>query len=430
MKRLTITLILLLSLTVARAQEVVDYGIRIDGVDVTSENADSVPVYGNAGLIRYEATTGTLYLDNTSFRCLENRSTPLTIHLSGYNQAYGVITSDTDLTFSGQGRINITYDRFDYSDETVPCPILLNNGNLTVTDGCMVEAYSARPNAIRVLNGKLIIHASKTQSNSDFLVSSIETDGVVCHCQNNWVTVYGPEDDNAEFYDLILADMPITTYNASDIRGSNIIKGSAYYSPYDGTLHLDNVSIDDGTNMPLHGDGDIRLALKGRNNLAVELNSFDARNVTVEGSGSIVIGSAFNSLSISTLILNDGCKFECEGGVVGFSGPHITNLIVNGSTFIADAPTARINYIELNGSAIVSPDWISYDGINHKLVYDANGGSGGMLIIKPIANNLNEVITANTRLSDEWFNIQGQRCNNRSGNGFMIHNRKVIKIEN
>ena len=101
-KTMLLLVLMLVGATQARAQE--NYGLRIAGVEVTSENCNDLSVIdGVSGTVKYAPETKTLFLENATIAAgkdnvgIENlyRIDSLTINVTGENK----ITSNKDAMY-------------------------------------------------------------------------------------------------------------------------------------------------------------------------------------------------------------------------------------------------------------------------------------------------------------------------------------------
>lgn len=435
-----------------------DYGIVVNGVRVTSENAEDVKGPGITGEVSYQALTNTLVLHDAKIANLISTADGLTIELEGQNSIwiidadnasqwagqygepdapFGALISKGDLRITGSGSLQVfVANSWQWEHEMPLNAICVSNGNLTL-DGCgLVEAYNQKDKAVVVDEVLTVRDACLQASGWGGNIEAAETAFVGCTMhptQGAKVTIIGPEAAPAQFYGVMLTDIPVTTYNAASISSPFFNSGEASYDAASNTLKLDQLVVntdDNSSGFPskIWSFDALNVVLTGENCVAPTMGIVSGKDLRVSGSGSLELGGVQFQMRIDQLRLEGGCTFVTRGVPQGWIT--IQSVTVDGSTFIAGELSNEIGYIDLLKSYIVAPEWVSYDHEHHQLIFDEakdySNFSKEPLHISPISATA--ITDIDTRpASNTWHDMNGRTVSHPQTPGIFIHNgEKVI----
>lgn len=398
------------------SQEVTDYGITVNGIAVTSQNADNITGNKISGTIKYDAGSNTLTLQDATFNSImSSRTDCLNINVTGDNRltinfdVYYSIFCSGDLNITGSGRLTMG--------------TINVGGTLTISGNCFIEAYNYGIIADNLIVDNSILQASSIQS------ESIELKG--CKQASDNPIIYCPESDDPQLYGLMVAYVPVTSYNAGNIITPFTVNGTASYSVQTNTLTLNNLIIDnafgDGDAFMISSNSDeLNIELIGKNELCGILKS---KNLHISGDGSMDIWSVMSKplWGVSNLVLEGGCEFSTGISAQG-DDAHLNSLTVNNSTFKfrAGFGSLHVNNLILIDTAIENPD----------VYYDPNTGDfigleelGSTLVIKPIDQTAVSDITVAEQGAGIYYDLHGRRVAEPTQPGIYIRNGKKVIVK-
>ena len=377
------------------------YNLYVAGTRVTSLNA--ADVLGD-GKVSYDASLHTLTLDGvniTGFEGygIESQLESLRIELEGENTITaglaGLYSSGSNVTITGLGTLNITG----------PYGMKVMGGRLTITSGCVVNAVGTGTGEFAGIYGNdifLVNNATVTAIASNSTIGSIvgfsllqlsgECDIAIPesavwedHCVkvgNEIVTGLVVIKPFIEYL-LKLADVQVTSFNASDVLGD----GKVSYDVSTNTLTLNGVCM-----TGIQGKG-IENEIDGLNIELVGTNTIEASNIglssigdalTIKGTGTLNITGSFG-------IYAQNCDLTIQGGcavnVVGAGSNTNSGLHGSGCTLTIDASYVTANSVSycsimgftdliMNGCQVITPvgawydDSVRYMKIGNAMCYD------------------------------------------------------------
>lgn len=128
----------------ANAQSsVVDYGIVVNDVNVTSENAHDISGRGIAGSVSYDPSTLTLTLENAELFMIDAKrmNSDLIVNLVGTNRiSCCLYVSYMNTVISGSGSLSIGYIECRVGPNNDPCHLLIENTSVFIN--CNLEYYN------------------------------------------------------------------------------------------------------------------------------------------------------------------------------------------------------------------------------------------------------------------------------------------------
>lgn len=389
---LLLLLLLLMGAAQAKAQET--YGLRIAGVDVTSDNCDDLSVIdGVSGTVKYDATTKTLSLDNATITTkgdvegISNSSIKrLVINVTGENSViaddYPAIVSFKSVTIQGGGTLN--------AQSEYKAAITTEAGSLTI-DNCTVNAkgaYGMRGNtgeeALTIKNdaqitaegnnGAVVFFSALTLDSTIMItkpcgaVYEKSLKGIVTNGEWASQVVIG----KSQTYGLQIAGVNVTSKNCQDLSGIPAVNGTVRYNPDTKTLTLDNatIKVEGGREAITNtSESDLVIKVTGENQLYANMSAIaSAQSMTIQGDGTLNVESSDHSgiaVTNGSLTINH-CAVNAKGtyGISGGEGEG-TLTIRNGSTVTAQGSNGSIiNFDSLtpeDSIAITKPSHAVFD---------------------------------------------------------------------
>lgn len=286
-----------------------NYRVEVAGIRVTSDNYTDV--LGD-GLVSYDPTTHTLYLNGADIRpergvkCIENLGGTLKIHLESYNYA---ISSDNIVSIYSEG--NLIIEGSGSLEVSGRHGIVVEDGyDLTIRGGCTINACSvARPpyGATSAITGrpggtctidKAWVNAYHTGYPYCPLIGFSYMNLIDCVVRIPEGAVWdefrfvvdGNEFTTTEYNRFEIIPTPyhfdvngasVNRLNYTDILGDS----TAYYDPINNILTLDNANITSNfSGLSIHDDLIVKLIGNNSFTCSSGIDFVDA-NVTLQGPG-------------------------------------------------------------------------------------------------------------------------------------------------
>ena len=375
--RMFLTLVLIvMSSAFVMAQE--NYGFKVAGVDVTSDNyLDLTEINGVSGKVYFDPNTRTLTLDNATieadtYNAILNKTCKyLVIELLGTNtinvtSAAGLYMCESTTIVGGSGsKLTVKNDR---------CAVLFESSPLEIVNCWLeVEGEGGRSADSDVAEEVLTIRNSHVEATgptgSICDIANLELEG--CHIDIPLNAAYDADTKSVavngetvkekvviepDSYGIYIADKPVTTLNYKDLTSIYGVSGSASYDPDTKTLTLDNATIErnstDGTGIVNKTVSDFTVKLIGKNTVTADLASMVLNQTsTITGDGSLHLTSkrfcGLDMESASVTIDNTSLFVKGGYGIAGFIGAK------------SEVLTVRNSYVEAEGSGSGSITLIS-----------------------------------------------------------------------
>lgn len=204
-------------------------------------------------------------------------------------------------------------------------------------------------------------------------------------------------------YELYVADIQVTSDNASNITGDGITKGKISYDPNSKTLTLDNAVIYDSDfkcGIENKGVDGLTIKLIGENtiNTANLAGMMIKANTQITGEGCILTSESDMFMGIqvdynTTLTIKDGCCVVAKGnfaGIGGVLGKNEEKLVVNNATVKATsnsdgASISRLAGLVLENCKITQPLGAFFNSEAHYVEFDGKKVTE-QVIIQPGSN--------------------------------------------
>lgn len=436
--RMFLTLVLIMmSSAFVMAQE--NYGFKVAGVDVTSDNyLDLTEISGVSGKVYFDPNTRTLTLDNATIEAdtynaiLNKTCKDLVIELLGTNtinvtSAAGLYMCESTTIVGGSGsKLTIKNDR---------CAVLFEGCPLEIVN-CWLEAegawgISADDNVAEEVLKIRNSHVEATGSEGSICdIAGLELDG--CHIDIPSKAAYDADKKavalNGETvkekvviepnsYGIYIADKPVTTLNYKDLTSIYGVSGSASYDPETKTLTLDNATIErnstDGTGIVNKTVSDFTVKLIGKNTVTADLASMVLNQTsTITGDGSLYLTSkrfcGLDMESASVTIDNTSLFVKGGYGIAGFIGAESEVLTVRNSHVEAEGSGSitLISNLILDNCAITQPVGAKFDTDQRAVVLNGEVFKS-KVVIEPDNNSIGTITADVPACKQGIYNLNG-----------------------
>lgn len=439
--RMFLTLVLIMmSSAFVMAQE--NYGFKVAGVDVTSDNyLDLTEISGVSGKVYFDPNTRTLTLDNATIEAdtynaiLNKTCKDLVIELLGTNtinvtSAAGLYMCESTTIVGGSGsKLTIKNDR---------CAVLFEGCPLEIVN-CWLEAEGAwgisaddnvAEEVLKIRNSH--VEATGSEEGSICDIAGLELDG--CHIDIPSKAAYDADKKavalNGETvkekvviepnsYGINIADKPVTTLNYKDLTSIYGVSGSASYDPDTKTLTLDNATIErnstDGTGIVNKTVSDFTVKLIGKNTVTADLASMVLNQTsTITGDGSLYLTSKrFCGLDMegaSVTIDNTSLFVKGGYGIAGFIGAESEVLTVRNSYVEAEGSGSGsitlISNLILDNCAITQPVGAEFDTDQKAVVLNGEVFKS-KVVIEPVNNSIGTITADVPARKQGIYNLNG-----------------------
>ena len=439
MRMFLVLIVMMMSSAFAMAQD--NYGFKVAGVDVTSDNyLDLTEINGVSGKVYFDPNTRTLTLDNA------------TIEADGCNAIYNQTCKYLVIELLGTNTINVTNSAGIYTCEST---VILGNNGSTLTlknDRCAV-LFESSP--LEIVNCWLEVEGDWGISANDNVaeevltirnshveatgptgsicdIAGLELEG--CYIDIPFKAAYNAETKSVAVngetvtskvviepnsYGIYIADKPVTTLNYKDLTSIYGVSGSASYDPNTKTLTLDNATIDrnstDGTGIVNKTVSDFTVKLIGNNTVTADLASMVLNQTsTITGDGSLHLTSkrfcGLDMESASVTINNTSLFVKGGYGIAGFIGAETEVLTVRNSYVEAEGSgsgsISLISKLILDNCAITQPVGAEFDADQKAVVLNGELLKS-KVVIEPITNSIGTVTADVPARKQGIYNLNG-----------------------
>ena len=438
--RMFLTLVLIvMSSAFVMAQE--NYGFKVAGVDVTSDNyLDLTEINGVSGKVYFDPNTRTLTLDNATIEAdgsnaiLNETCDYLSIELIGTNNfdvtdfAGITLKEETTIWSHCGGKLSVKSNK---------CAVLFEGCPLEIVN-CWLEAegawgISADDNVAEEVLKIRNSHVEATGSEGSICdIAGLELDG--CHIDIPSKAAYNADKKavalNGETvkekvviepnsYGINIADKPVTTLNYKDLTSIYGVSGSASYDPDTKTLTLDNATIErnstDGTGIVNKTVSDFTVKLIGKNTVTADLASMVLNQTsTITGDGSLYLTSkrfcGLDMESASVTIDNTSLFVKGGYGIAGFIGAESEVLTVRNSHVEAEGSGSGsitlISNLILDNCAITQPVGAEFDADQKAVVLNGEVFKS-KVVIEPVNNSIGTITADVPAHKQGIYNLNG-----------------------
>lgn len=438
--RMFLTLVLIMmSSAFVMAQE--NYGFKVAGVDVTSDNyLNLTEISGVSGKVYFDPNTRTLTLDNATIEAndcnaiLNETCDNLLIKLLGTNtinvtNSAGIYTRESTVIL-GDGGAKLSVKSDLCALLFGGCPLEINNCWLEAEGKWGISAsYNEAEEVLTIRNSHV---EAKGTSGSICDIAGLKLDG--CHIDIPSKAAYDADKKavalNGETvkekvviepnsYGINIADKPVTTLNYKDLTSIYGVSGSASYDPETKTLTLDNATIErnstDGTGIVNKTVSDFTVKLIGKNTVTADLASMVLNQTsTITGDGSLHLTSKrFCGLDMegaSVTIDNTSLFVKGGYGIAGFIGAESEVLTVRNSYVEAEGSGSGsitlISNLILDNCAITQPVGAEFDADQKAVVLNGEVFKS-KVVIEPDNNSIGTITADVPARKQGIYNLNG-----------------------
>ena len=338
MRLIAILLCSLFSTTAFSAPTATDYGLKVAGVDVTSDNcADLSVIDGVKGTVSYDPATKTLTLQDATIDkadefTIENISVDgLKVNIVGTNNLsttkFSSISVEKTTTFQGTGTLKVKGNSYGISAARNNLDIIIRDCKMYIEGEWGIDGFFVNTN-LTIINANIEINSLKEaitrMDNLSLLRCAItEPAGAIFDASQRCLVVGG-----AYVSKLVIApDKPVfkvagvevTDANSGNLTTIAGVEGKASYDPETQTLTLDNATITTNAVAGIANEGATGLQVKlvGNNTItsASAAGMVIGRQTRIVGDGKLKVTSTGTSAILmqgAPLSIED-CSVVAEG---------------------------------------------------------------------------------------------------------------------
>ena len=263
MRLIAILLCSLFSTTAFSAPTATDYGLKVAGVDVTSDNcADLSVIDGVKGTVSYDPATKTLTLQDATIDkadefTIENKSVDgLKVNIVGTNNLstmkFASISIEKTTTFQGSGTLKVKGNSYGISSGDNNLDITIRDCKMYIEGEWGIDGF-VRNTTLTIINANIEINSLKEViSRMDNLslqrCSITEPAGAIFDASQRCLVVDGARVKGKlviapEKPVFKVAGVEVTDANSGNLTTIAGVEGKASYDPETQTLTLDNATI-------------------------------------------------------------------------------------------------------------------------------------------------------------------------------------------
>lgn len=444
--RMFLTLVLIMmSSAFVMAQE--NYGFKVAGVDVTSDNyLDLTEINGVSGKVYFDPNTRTLTLDNATIEAndcnaiLNETCDNLLIKLLGTNtinvtNSAGIYTRESTVILGDSGaKLSVKSDLCALLFGG--CPLEINNCWLEAEGKWGISASYNEAEEVLTIRNSHVEAKGSTGSICDIanLVldgSSItQPNGAEFDAQSHSVLLNGEvvtykvviEPDS---YGIQIAGEYVTTLNCKDLSVIDGVDGKISYDPETNTLTMEDVTINatDFNGIWNRGVKDMKIKLFGNNIITSKKACISiSETSTISGSGTLSLKSSGDcGLYMHTSLSVEDVKLYAEGkyGVAGDDGTRGEILTLRNSYVEATGSSGSICDLQnlvLDGCSITQPTGAAFDANVHavalngeavtdKVVIESDNNSIGTITVDVPARKQGIYNLNGVKLTQQWDDL-------------------------
>ena len=262
MRLIAILLCSLFSTAAFSAPTATDYGLKVAGVDVTSDNCTDLSVIdGVKGTVSYDPATKTLTLQDATIDkadefTIENKSVDgLKVNIVGTNNLsttkYSSINVEKTTTFQGSGTLKVKGKSYGISFGTNNLDIIIRDCKMYIEGEWGIDGFIVNTN-LTIINANIeinsLIEAITRIDNLSLLRCAItEPAGAIFDASQRCLVVGGAYVSKLviapEKPVFKVAGVEVTDANSGNLTTIAGVEGKASYDPETQTLTLDNATI-------------------------------------------------------------------------------------------------------------------------------------------------------------------------------------------
>ena len=338
MRLIAILLCSLFSTTAFSAPTATDYGLKVAGVDVTSDNcADLSVIDGVKGTVSYDPATKTLTLQDATIDkadefTIENISVDgLKVNIVGTNNLsttkFSSISVEKTTTFQGTGTLKVKGNSYGISAARNNLDIIIRDCKMYIEGEWGIDGFFVNTN-LTIINANIEINSLKEaitrMDNLSLLRCAItEPAGAIFDASQRCLVVGGAYVSKLviapEKPVFKVAGVEVTDANSGNLTTIAGVEGKASYDPETQTLTLDNATITTNAVAGIANEGATGLQVKlvGNNTItsASAAGMVIGRQTRIVGDGKLKVTSTGTSAILmqgAPLSIED-CSVVAEG---------------------------------------------------------------------------------------------------------------------
>ena len=391
MRLIAILLCSLFSTTAFSAPTATDYGLKVAGVDVTSDNcADLSVIDGVKGTVSYDPATKTLTLkdatiDKADKFTLENKNVDgLKVNIVGTNNLsttkYASISVEKTTTFQGSGTLKVKGNSYGISAANNNLDIIIRDCKMYIEGEWGIDGFFVNTN-LTIINANIEINSLKEAiirfDNLSLLRCAItEPAGAIFDASQRCLVVGGAHVSKLviapEKPVFKVAGVEVTDANCGNLTTIAGVEGKASYDPETQTLTLDNATITTNAVAGIANEGATGLQVKlvGNNTItsASAAGMVIGRQTRIVGDGKLKVTSTGTSaiLMQGAPLSIEGCSVVAEGkyGIYADKGDVKEVLTIRTASVEAQGASgsiAGLSNLLLDRCIISQPQGAAYD---------------------------------------------------------------------
>ena len=391
MRLIAILLCSLFSTTAFSAPTATDYGLKVAGVDVTSDNcADLSVIDGVKGTVSYDPATKTLTLqdatiDKADELTLENKYVDgLKVNIVGTNNLsttkFSSISVEKTTTFQGSGTLKVKGNSYGIGIARNNVDIIIRDCKMYIEGEWGIDGFFVNTN-LTIINANIEINSLKEAisriDNLSLLRCAItEPAGAIFDASQRCLVVGGAYVSKLviapEKPVFKVAGVEVTDANSGNLTTIAGVEGKASYDPETQTLTLDNATITTNAVAGIANEGATGLQVKlvGNNTItsASAAGMVIGRQTRIVGDGKLKVTSTDASAILmqgAPLSIED-CSVVAEGkyGIYADKGDVKEVLTIRTASVEAQGASgsiAGVSNLLLDRCIISQPQGAAYD---------------------------------------------------------------------
>ena len=391
MRLIAILLCSLLSTTAFSAPTATDYGLKVAGVDVTSDNcADLSVIDGVKGTVSYDPATKTLTLQDATIDkadefTIENISVDgLKVNIVGTNNLsttkFSSISVEKTTTFQGTGTLKVKGNSYGISAARNNLDIIIRDCKMYIEGEWGIDGFFVNTN-LTIINANIEINSLKeaiTRMDNLSLQRCAITEpaGAIFDASQRCLVVGGAYVSKLviapEKPVFKVAGVEVTDANSGNLTTIAGVEGKASYDPETQTLTLDNATITTNAVAGIANESATGLQVKlvGNNTItsASAAGMVIGRQTRIVGDGKLKVTSTGTSAILmqgAPLSIED-CSVVAEGkyGIYADKGDVKEVLTVRTASVEAQGASgsiAGLSNLLLDRCIISQPQGAAYD---------------------------------------------------------------------
>ena len=409
MRMFFMLVLMVMSSAFAMAQEA--YGIKIAGVEVTSENcADLSVIEGVSGKVSFDAATNTLTLDNATIvnakeeAILNDRCEDLVIKVLGKNNITAadsagirIVQSTTILGVGASSMLNV---KSDYSALAMcNVPLTIQYCQVIAVGNYGISGSGQYDDELTIRNSYVVAKGAEGALNADEDYGSIAKIADL-NLEDCYITMpNGAKFDNnlggvavdgwltsgkvviePNGYGIKVAGEEVTALNCNDLSVIDGVEGKMSYNFDTNTLTMEDVTInatDARIGILIDRNSHVKIKVVGNNSITTDDVCISLKNESsISGPGTFRLKSHNNcGIFMRREVDIDSVKLYVEGkwGIAGYDGKSSEVLVITDSYVEATGSYGSVCDLSgfwLDGSVITQPAGAAYDTELYALALD------------------------------------------------------------